>query len=152
MSDDNSRDDIVHVRTYTALWRMEKRLYKFYEWSLPFPVSIRQAVVGVLSFMVWFWFMSMLGVPFDAGFSSVLWLVPPAGLTWVANRPLKEGKKLPELLISQVGYLLQPHRWCDLTPQDHQPARIRLYAQVWVPAESSTSTTSEVSDAIISRS
>src|SRR5215469_10306738 len=69
------------------------------------------------------------GMPFS---HTWLWvyLLPPGVLAWLVTRPVLEGKRLPELVTSQLRYLTEPRTWCRMAPLAEQDD-IVLTAQVW---------------------
>ena len=109
-------DEPLELRTHTSLWRVEKRLYKLYDFTLPVPVSLRQAGTAIAVGVPWFMLMKILGVHFGPPFGHLLWLAPPALLTWYASKPVAEGKRLMELLISQFTYIMQSRVFARLRP------------------------------------
>lgn len=54
----------MDLPTYTRIWRIEKRLYKLYDFRLPVPVSLVTIGVFVGTSVVWCLLMGLLGVPF----------------------------------------------------------------------------------------
>ncbi|WP_084957322.1 conjugal transfer protein [Thermoactinospora rubra] len=119
----------MDLPTYTNIWRIEKRLYKLYDLRLPMPLPIVWigVFVGVLapwSFLLW-----LVGIDFEAPWH-VLYLVPPGIVTWLSTRPVIEGKRLTELLQSQLRYIGEPRVWCRLAPSA-EPETITFTARVW---------------------
>ncbi|MBW8481496.1 conjugal transfer protein [Actinomadura parmotrematis] len=123
----------MDLPTYTNIWRIEKRLYKLYDLRLPMPLPLVQIGVFVGVFVPWVLLLKVLGVPFRAGWVT-LYLVPPGLLTFLATRPVIEGKRLTELLLSQGRYLSEPRTWCRLTPI-REPREVVVVARVWRRAE-----------------
>ncbi len=107
----------MELRTYTGLWNVEKRLYKFYDINLPYPVSFKQLGIAVFSAVPWFVLMAVLRVPFGPPFGHVLWLAPPIILAWWGNKPVTEGKNLFDYIFSQVAFWLKPRHYAALTPK-----------------------------------
>ena len=105
----------MELPTYTSIWRIEKRLYKLYDFRLPMPVPVGQIAVFTAITVPYVVLLTVLGLPFN---HTLFWLyvLPPAVLTWLATRPVLESKRLPELLISQVRYLGEPSTWCRMSP------------------------------------
>jgi hypothetical protein len=105
----------VELPTYTSIWRIEKRLYKLYDFRLPMPLPVGQIAVFTAITVPYVILLTLLGLPFN---HSLFWLyvLPPGVLTWLATRPVLESKRLPELIISQVRYLGEPSAWCRMTP------------------------------------
>jgi MinD-like ATPase involved in chromosome partitioning or flagellar assembly len=120
----------VDLPTYTNIWRIEKRLYKLYDLRLPMPLPLVQIGVFLGVFVPWIVLLRLLGVPFGGGWVLPLYLVPPAVLTWLATRPVIEGKRLTELLLSQTRYVTEPRTWCRLTPI-REPAEVVVVARIW---------------------
>ncbi|MBC6457508.1 TcpE family conjugal transfer membrane protein [Actinomadura sp. HBU206391] len=119
----------MDLPTYTNIWRIEKRLYKLYDLRLPMPLPLVQIGVFVGVFVPWIMLLKFVGIPFRTPWH-VLYLVPPGVLTWLATRPVIEGKRLTELLLSQSRYLTEPRTWCRLTPI-REPREVVVVARVW---------------------
>ncbi|MBX6766621.1 MAG: conjugal transfer protein, partial [Actinomadura rubrobrunea] len=119
----------MDLPTYTNIWRIEKRLYKLYDLRLPMPLPLVQVGVFAGVFVPWIVLLRFIGVPFESPWH-VLYIVPPGVLTWLATRPVIEGKRLTELLLSQARYLTEPRTWCRLTPI-REPREVVVVARVW---------------------
>ena len=105
----------MDLPTYTNIWRIEKRLYKLYDFRLPAPLPITWIAVFVGITVPYIFFLVVIGVPFN---HNLVWLyvLPPGVLTWLTTRPVIESKRLPELVSSQLRYLSEPRTWCRMTP------------------------------------
>ncbi|MER7542511.1 TcpE family conjugal transfer membrane protein [Spirillospora sp. NPDC127506] len=123
----------MDLPTYTNIWRIEKRLYKLYDLRLPMPLPLVQIGVFLGVFVPWILLLRLVGIPFESPWH-VLYIVPPGVLTWMATRPVIEGKRLTELLLSQGRYLAEPRTWCRLTPI-REPREVVIVARVWRRAE-----------------
>ncbi|TDC64514.1 conjugal transfer protein, partial [Actinomadura sp. GC306] len=123
----------MDLPTYTNIWRIEKRLYKLYDLRLPMPLPLVQIGVFLGVFVPWIVLLRIVGIPFESPWH-VLYIVPPGVLTWLATRPVIEGKRLTELLLSQGRYLAEPRTWCRLTPI-REPREVVIVARVWRRAE-----------------
>ncbi|MEV0229957.1 TcpE family conjugal transfer membrane protein [Nonomuraea sp. NPDC050786] len=119
----------VDLPTYTNIWRIEKRLYKLYDLRLPMPLPIVWIGVFVGVFVPWSLLLVLVGVPVEMPWH-VLYLVPPGIVTWLSTRPVIEGKRLTELLESQLRYLGQPKAWYRLAPTS-EPETVTFSARVW---------------------
>ncbi|MES9607279.1 TcpE family conjugal transfer membrane protein, partial [Actinomadura sp. NPDC000929] len=119
----------MDLPTYTNIWRIEKRLYKLYDLRLPMPLPLVQIGVFLGVFVPWIVLLRVVGIPFASPWH-VLYIVPPGVLTWLATRPVIEGKRLTELLLSQGRYLAEPRTWCRLTPIQ-EPREVVIVARVW---------------------
>ncbi|HEY7147768.1 MAG TPA: TcpE family conjugal transfer membrane protein [Streptosporangiaceae bacterium] len=119
----------MDLPTYTNIWRIEKRLYKLYDFRLPMPLPLGQIAVFTAIAVPYVVILAVLGVPFS---HTLLWLyvLPPGVLAWFATRPVLEGKRLPELVASQVRYLSEPRTWCRMAPLV-EPDDVLLTARVW---------------------
>lgn len=130
----------IELRTHTRLWQVEKKLYKLYDYTLPMPVSIRMLGIFILVSAVWITVMVNIGVPFAPPFGHIIWLFPPAALTWAGSKPVAEGKRLGELITSQVSFMAaQPKQMAGLRPHS-APERIYTRVAVWRPFTSDEST------------
>ncbi|MHB1596034.1 MAG: conjugal transfer protein, partial [Streptosporangiaceae bacterium] len=105
----------MELPTYTSIWRIERRLYKLYDFRLPIPLPVGQITVFAGVCLPYVVILGLLGVPFS---HTLFWLyvLPPGVLTWLVTRPVLQGKRLPELLRSQVRYLAEPRLLCRMAP------------------------------------
>jgi hypothetical protein len=123
----------VDLPTYTNIWRIEKRLYKLYDFRLPMPLPVGQIAVFAAIAVPYVVILKMVGLPFS---HTLLWLyiLPPGALAWLVTRPVLEGKRLPELVVSQVRYLNEPRTWCRMAPLAERD-EITVIARVWRRAD-----------------
>ena len=119
----------MDLPTYTNIWRIEKRLYKLYDFRLPMPLPINWIAVFAGITIPYIVLLIAIGLPFN---HTLVWLyvLPPGVLTWLTTRPVIESKRLPELVESQVRYLTEPRTWVRLTPLSEKD-QIVLTARVW---------------------
>jgi MinD-like ATPase involved in chromosome partitioning or flagellar assembly len=119
----------VDLPTYTNIWRIEKRLYKLYDFRLPAPLPITWIAVFAGITVPYIVFLVAIGLPFN---HNVVWLyiLPPGVLTWLTTRPVIESKRLPELVGSQLRYLAEPRTWCRMAPFAEKDG-IFLTVRVW---------------------
>jgi TcpE family len=121
----------VFLPTYTSIWRIERRLYKIYDWVLPMPISIPQIAVFFASLLVWAIVLQALGVGLHAS-TGWCYLAPPGLAAWVAERPLVEEKRPHELAAAQVRYLFEP-RMLRRLAERRQPVRVHISGEIWSP-------------------
>ena len=121
----------MELRTYTGLWNVEKRLYKFYDIDLPYPVSLKQLGLLIGTGVPWVLLMTILHIPFAPPFGHLLWIAPPALLTWWANKPVAEGKKLFDYVTAQASFWLRPKSYAALEPVPDIPDTHRVTAMTW---------------------
>jgi hypothetical protein len=119
----------VDLPTYTNIWRIEKRLYKLYDFKLPMPLPINWIAVFAGITIPYIVLLIAIGLPFN---HTLVWLyvLPPGLLTWLTTRPVIENKRLPELVESQMRYLGEPRTWVRLTPLSEKDKMV-LTARVW---------------------
>ncbi len=119
----------MELPTYTSIWRIEKRLYKLYDFRLPMPLPVGQIAVFTAVTVPYIVLLTLFGLPFN---HNLFWLyvLPPGLLTWLATRPVLESKRLPELLISQARYLGEPATWCRMTPLAEKD-QVVVFGRVW---------------------
>ena len=119
----------MDLPTYTNIWRIEKRLYKLYDFRLPMPLPINWIAVFAGITIPYIILLIAIGLPFN---HSLVWLyvLPPGVLTWLTTRPVIENKRLPELVESQARYLMEPRTWVRLTPLSEKDQTV-LTARVW---------------------
>jgi MinD-like ATPase involved in chromosome partitioning or flagellar assembly len=121
----------VDLPTYTSIWRIEKRLYKLYDFRLPMPLPIGQVAVFVAIAVPYVVLLTLVGVPFN---HTLIWLyiLPPGATTWLVTRPVLEGKRLPELVKSQLRYLAEPPILCRMVPLAERDV-VLVTGKVWRP-------------------
>jgi hypothetical protein len=119
----------VDLPTYTNIWRIEKRLYKLYDFRLPAPLPITWIAVFTGITVPYVVFLIAVGLPFN---HNLVWLyvLPPGVLTWLTTRPVLESKRLPELVTSQLRYVAEPRAWCRMAPFAEKDD-ILVTARVW---------------------
>jgi hypothetical protein len=80
----------VDLPTYTNIWRIEKRLYKLYDFRLPMPLPIGQIAVFAAIALPYIIVLTILGLPFS---HTYFWLyVRHRGCWPLATRPVLESK------------------------------------------------------------
>ena len=119
----------MDLPTYTNIWRIEKRLYKLYDFRLPAPLPITWIGVFAGITVPYVIFLIAVGLPFN---HNLVWLyvLPPGVLTWLTTRPVIESKRLPELVSSQLRYVAEPRTWCRMAPFAEKD-KILVTARVW---------------------
>jgi hypothetical protein len=119
----------VELPTYTNIWKIEKRLYKLYDFRLPMPVPVGQVTAFLAIAIPYVLILTAVGMPFS---HTWVWLyvLPPGVLAWLVTRPVLEGKRLPELVVSQLRYLSEPSTWCRMMPLAEKD-QILVTARVW---------------------
>ncbi len=119
----------MDLPTYTNIWRIEKRLYKLYDFRLPAPLPITWIGVFTAITVPYVFFLIAVGLPFN---HTLVWLyvLPPGVLTWLCTRPVIESKRLPELVSSQIRYVAEPRTWCRMAPFAEKD-EILVSARVW---------------------
>ena len=119
----------MELPTYTNIWKIEKRLYKLYDFRLPMPLPVGQVAVFLAIAVPYMLILTAIGMPFS---HTWLWLyiLPPGVLAWLVTRPVLEGKRLPELVMSQARYLAEPRTWCRMAPLAEKD-EIAVSATVW---------------------
>ena len=123
----------MELPTYTSIWRIEKRLYKLYDFRLPMPLPVGQIAVFTAVTVPYVVLLTLFGLPFN---HNLFWLyvLPPGLLTWLATRPVLESKRLPELLMSQMRYLGEPSTWCRMAPLAEKD-QVVVVGRVWRRAD-----------------
>ncbi len=93
------------------------------------PLPVGQITVFVAIAVPYVLILTMVGMPFS---HTWVWLyaLPPGVLTWLVTRPVLEGKRLPELVFSQLRYLAEPRTWCRMMPVAEK-SHVIVIAQVW---------------------
>lgn len=119
----------MELPTYTNIWKIEKRLYKLYDFRLPMPLPVGQVAAFAAIAIPYMLALTLVGMPFS---HTWVWLyvLPPGAAAWLVTRPVLEGKRLPELVVSRARYLAEPRVWCRLAPLAEKD-RILIVARVW---------------------
>jgi hypothetical protein len=119
----------VDLPTYTNIWRIEKRLYKLYDFRLPMPLPINWIAVFAGITIPYIVLLIAIGLPFN---HTLVWLyvLPPGLITWLTTRPVIENKRLPELVESQVRYMAEPRTWVRFAPLTEKEQMV-VTARVW---------------------
>jgi hypothetical protein len=93
------------------------------------PLPIGQITVFAAITVPYVLILTLVGMPFS---HTWVWLyaLPPGVLTWLVTRPVLEGKRLPELVLSQLRYVAEPRTWCRMRPAAERD-RVIVIAQVW---------------------
>jgi len=125
----------MQLKTYTGLWNVESRLYKFYDIKLPFPIPVRQLGIAFLTFIPWFLFMHLIKFPIHPPIGPILWFVPPGFLTWWSDRPVAEGKKLFDFLSSQMIYFFGNKTYATLIPTKIDTPPVIIKGTFWHKAK-----------------
>jgi hypothetical protein len=125
----------MELRTYTGLWAVEKRLYKFYDIDLPTPISVKQLGVFAASIVPWFTVMHFIHMPIGKPYGFIIWFFPPLFLTWWGNRPVAESKSLTSFLSCQIRYFFAPKNYASLTAIEKELDRIEVSAAAWTLQE-----------------
>ncbi|HEY1644477.1 MAG TPA: TcpE family conjugal transfer membrane protein [Streptosporangiaceae bacterium] len=135
----------MDLPTYTNIWRIEKRLYKLYDFRLPMPLPVGQIAVFMVIAVPYILLLSLLGLPFS---HTLVWVyvLPPGVLAWLTTRPVLEGKRLPELVTSQVRYLLEPRTWARMSPLAEKD-EVVVICRVWRAAAPPASEPAAVTEA-----
>ena len=125
----------MELPTYTNIWKIEKRLYKLYDFRLPMPLPIGQVAAFLAIAVPYMLILTLAGMPFS---HTWVWLyvLPPGVLAWLVTRPVLEGKRLPELVLSQLRYLSEPRTWCRMAPLAEKD-QLTVVATVWRRAPAS---------------
>ena len=97
----------MDLPTYTNIWRIEKRLYKLYDFRLPMPLPINWIAVFAGITIPYILLLIAVGLPFN---HTLVWLyiLPPGVLTWLTTRPVIEGKRLParpDVVVIDVSFI-----------------------------------------------
>jgi MinD-like ATPase involved in chromosome partitioning or flagellar assembly len=124
----------VDLPTYTSIWRIEKRLYKLYDFRLPMPLPIGRLTIFVVIAVPYVVLLTLVGVPFN---HTLVWMyiLPPGAATWLVSRPVLESKRLPELVRSQLRYLAEPRILCRMAPLVERDV-VAVTGKVWRPRAS----------------
>ena len=131
----------MELPTYTNIWKIEKRLYKLYDFRLPMPLPVGQIAAYIAIAVPYTIVLTMVGMPFSHTWFW-LYVLPPGVFAWLVTRPVLEAKRLPELVVSQLRYLSEPRTWCRMSPLALPGVRVpatcsalstRICTSIWCP-------------------
>jgi TcpE family len=125
----------LDLPTYTTLWDLERKMYAvddIFVSSRGIPYEKLGIYAGI--FVPWWGLLHWLGLPFERGLPSVLYLVVPGLATYLLTKARVQGKKPLVWLWSQLRYLFEPHAWHRLTAvYRRMPAAVSVEAVCWQP-------------------
>lgn len=102
----------IQIRSYQKAWDIDKRIYAFFNWSLPVPVSLK----GVVYFFTIAGMIFLLNVMIPLLHeipSMVKYLMLPVVLTQFCLKIKLEGKRPQRYLKSLVQYLATRHQYIE---------------------------------------
>ncbi len=121
-------DRPLTMPTYTAVWRIERKLYKIHDLELPSPVAAVEAAVFVVFTVVFAALLTAVGVGFTQ-YTGCLFVVPPVVATWCVRRPVADGKTIPAYLAALARLAVEP-RVLDGLVARHEPDRCHLAGRI----------------------
>lgn len=131
----------MQLRTYTDLWRLERRIYAIQDITLPVAIPTVQLGVCLAALVVWAPLVSALGLDgivssvagtYSPGMNVILYVGPPVAVAWASGRPLAQGKTAVQLALSGLRYAAEP-RWLHRLAHTRQPTQLAVRALVWRP-------------------
>jgi hypothetical protein len=131
----------MELRTYTDLWRMDRRIYAIQDVTLPIPVGMTQLGAAALGALVWLPIAFAIGLTglvggageYATGLSAILLAGPPVAIGWATGRPLVEGRTIGQHLTAAARYQLLPPLLVRLSVPDRAPTTQRVHALIWTP-------------------
>jgi len=131
----------MQVRTYTDLWKWQRKLYAIQDWVLPVPVPVVQGLAAAAVALLWIPLVDSLGLvamfamfgTYSTGMTAILLAGPPCFAGWAVSRPMVEGRTLAQHLIAAGRYRATPTRLVrmDRPIEKHTSASVRC--EVWTP-------------------
>jgi hypothetical protein len=110
----NEKDrKIMEVKTFTQFWNTERKLYAIYDIALPVPISLKVVGAFVVAGIPWWGLLWLVHAPFGNP-SYLLWIIPPAGLGYIASKPLFQRKTMIQFAESLFRFYGQPKRLAGL--------------------------------------
>lgn len=120
----------MELRTYTSLWNVEKKLYKINDITLPVPVSVKSLGALFGAGIPWIFILKTIHFPFAPPWHLV-WFVVPCLAAYLAGKPVREGKTMTALILTQMKHLRQSREYARLAPCTG-PHESDVLAAVWV--------------------
>lgn len=115
---------MVELPTYTAVFRLKRRLYAVYDWELPVPVGLLEIGVFTAGVAVCALLAEVVGIALTPG-SAWFFVVPPGFLAYAARRPLADAKQPHAWAWARLRYALEPRRLHDLADRPPRPRHAR---------------------------
>jgi len=106
----------MQIRTFTSFWALERKLYSIYDFSLPFPISLRVLGVFIGTGIPWWLVMRLLQVPLQNGIGLIIYVAVPGGLAYFGSKPIFEGKTLFQFMRSMAQYLFENKNYKGFQP------------------------------------
>lgn len=133
----------MELRTYTDLWRMDRRIYAIQDVRLPVPIGMTQLAAAALAALVWLPIAFGFGLTdlvagageYATGLSAILLAGPPLAAGWATGRPLIEGRTIGQNLAAAARYRLLPPRLVRLSVPRREPDELAVHAHVWLPID-----------------
>lgn len=131
----------MELRTYTDLWRMDRRIYAIQDVRLPVPIGMTQLGAAALAALVWLPIAFGLGLTglvagageYATGLSAILLAGPPLAVGWATGRPLIEGRTIGQNLTAAARYRLLPPRLERLSIPPREPDELTVHGHAWLP-------------------
>ena len=131
----------MELRTYTDLWRMDRRLYAIQDVQLPVPVGMTQLASAAVTALLWLPLASTLGLTgmlsgagdYASGLSAIVLAGPPVAVGWATGRPLVEGRTVGQHLFATVRCQLLPTHLVRLDEPPTAPSQQRVHGRAWLP-------------------
>jgi TcpE family len=125
----------LDLATYTTVWELERKLYAIDDIPLRRGIPYDKLLIYACILVPWWALLKWLGVPFERGVPSVLYLVVPVAATYLLTKAKVHGKPLLVWLWSQLRYLLlEPRAWHRLTSvRGPMPVAFVVEAVCWRP-------------------
>lgn len=120
----------MELRTYTSIFRLERKLYKVFDMELPRPVSLPQAGAFAIAFLAMFALSGLLGIAVTPA-SAWLFVVVPGAAAWAASTAVADGKRPHELALSYLRFALEP-RYLDGLAERREPEILTFASPVQV--------------------
>jgi hypothetical protein len=105
----------MEIRNFTNFWNMERKVYSIYDLQLPAPINLRAAGVFMGTAVPYWTILSLVGVPFNFEII-IVWLIVPAIMGFIGNKPIFEGKSFIDYLASRFKFIFESKRYKGVEP------------------------------------
>lgn len=124
----------MELRTYTTLWKLERKLYRINDLALPVAISYKQLGILAAFAVPWSGIILLLHLPLPGSWTFALWLMPIIFVAMFANKPIIENKTGLELLVSGSRFLVQSKTYARMRPFS-QADLVVVRGEVWRDVE-----------------
>lgn len=119
----------IILRTYSGVWKIDRKLYSLEGYKLPFPVSIVDAAYFAvsLSFLIFIYKI----IPFLNGINFIIrFIAAPFALTKLLTTIKLDGKYPHKFFIDYIQFFIAPKVYSRFVPVVRYDKKIKFYDKI----------------------